>query len=350
MTNLRLEPMNEVHQEAAAGLLAARHARLLRLVPGQGLLPRRFSVASACSSLLGSLFSDRHTDAVVALDRDGQLVGYLAGQRQLYAPEAFASVYAEPRSVGIALHGHAVAADADATEVYTAMYAALAARWSADGLWTHTVSIPTGVPEVAEAWVELGFGRKSTCAVRSAQATPPAANPDLSVRRLGTGDDAVMARFHRQLSGFQTESPMFWPYLSETDAAVAKVRQDLMGGGDAACFVAGAEGAEQGMLLFTRPVFLSPLLTPESGIYLWEAFVDEHARGAGVGETLLAHALEWMAGQGLGWCALHYVAANPLGGPFWRRQGFRPLEQTLRRVLDDRVAWARPGGRGRRSG
>jgi GNAT superfamily N-acetyltransferase len=339
---LRIEELGGAHLDAAADLLAARQTRLLRNKPQEGMLARRFTSAKACRVLLQGMVEDRYTSAVAAFDEAGAMVGYLAGQRQLFAPAAFASVYAEPRSVAVPIHGHAASEDRDAVAVYTTMYAELAEAWVRDGLFVHTVGVPAGLPDVYEAWAELGFGRKSHCAMRSVSVRGAGVMPDgVRLRRLSSSDDDVMGEFHRRLSRFQTGSPMFWPYLPETDAAVSRVRRELLEHGDAACFVAEAGTRHLGMLLFTRPVFLTPLLAPESGLYLWEAFLDPQLRGAGLGEAMLEHAMEWMSEQGIRWCALHYVAGNPQGGPFWRRQGFRVVEYTLRRSIDPRLSWAR---------
>jgi len=75
-------------------------------------------------------------------------------------------------------------------------------------------------------------------------------------------------------------------------------------------------------------------------VYLFQGVVSERARGGGVGAALLQHALAWMRRDGVTRCALHFLAANPSGQPFWTGHGFRPVEHFLTRTVDGRMAWS----------
>jgi len=331
----------------AAGLLAATQARTQAASPAGLRLGSRYNEPSGCRGAIEQLVASPRSSAVVA-EAGGKLLGFLAGERQLFAPEDFASIYAEPRSTNMPLHGHAVAASADAAVVYETMYAALAARWVADGFFIHNVAVSALAPPVCDAWGLLGFGHKSVCAVRP---TTPLANGDRSEERPAPGvrieeirgrDDEVLEIFHRRLMTFQTGAPMFWPYTGESDAKVRSVRRDALVSGQGFAYVArDANGEALGSLLFVPSVFLSPLLVSEKMIYLWEGFVEEGRRAAGVGSALLEHAMACLRERGILWCALHFVSGNPRGGRFWPSKGFVPVEVVLHRHVDERVAWAR---------
>jgi GNAT superfamily N-acetyltransferase len=289
------------------------------------------------------LLASPRATAVVA-ERHGRVCGFLAGERQLFAPEDFASIYAEPRSTNIPLHGHAVDADDDADILYEAMYSALAEGWVADGFFIHNVAARASDPATLDAWSLLGFGRKSVCAVRATSPLDVRTRPveGITIDELRGRDDEILETFHRSLMTFQTGAPMFWPYTGESDARVRSVRRDALLSGQGFAYIARDAGhVPLGSLLFVPSVFLSPLLVCERMVYLWEGFVDERSRSAGVGSLLLDHALSCLRERGVLWCALHYVSGNPRGGRFWPSKGFAPVECVLHRHVDERIAWAR---------
>lgn len=329
--------------QAAAELLAASHGRA---EASSGLAVRlgdRFFEPRACRQIVEQLVASPRSSAVVAED-GGVVRGFLAGERQLFAPEDFASIYAEPRSTNIPLHGHAVAGDSDAAALYGVMFASLSATWAARGHFIHNVAIRAGDGAAGEAWAGLGFGRKSLCGLRSTQTSDQAScyDDDIGIEEIRGRDDKVLESFHRKLMMFQTEAPMFWPYVGDSDARVRNVRRDAMVSGQGIAYVArDRDGEALGALLFVPSVFLSPLLVCEKMVYLWEGFVEEDHRASGVGTRLLDFALAALRERGLLWCAVHYVSGNPRGGRFWPARGFQPVEIVLRRHVDERVAWAR---------
>jgi hypothetical protein len=50
--------------------------------------------------------------------------------------------------------------------------------------------------------------------------------------------------------------------------------------------------------------------------------------------------MAWARKQGHRWCTLHFASGNPSGAPFWLGHGFIPVEYTMSRHLDERVAYA----------
>ncbi len=335
--------------DQAAGLLARAQIRYRSLAPDPQMLAACFEEPEACRPLIERLFAGSRTRGAAA-ESDGRLTGFLLGEKQLFGPTEFGSIYAEPHSVGMPLHGHAIAEDADPHAVYPRLYGELAEHWVDEGFFVHTVGIPSMVADVEDAWLGTGFGRKSVCAVREVDSDPAVLvsqggrRDDVCVERLVDADDEIMETFHRDLMTYQTAAPMFWPYDGEQDANVRNVRRALLENGDGFCFAARVEGEPAGSMLFTTPVFLSPLLVPETMLYLWEGYVAPSHRSSGVGAALLASSLDLLRERGHRWCALHFVSGNILGGSFWLRNGFKPVEHTLRRHVDERVAWARGPG------
>jgi GNAT superfamily N-acetyltransferase len=329
--------------QPAAEILAAAHARAQAASPKGLRLGARYREPAACRTAIEQLCASPRSSAVVA-ESGGRICGYLCGEKQLFAPEDFASIYAEPRSTNVPLHGHAVAEGADAGTVYETMYAALAGRWVEDGFFVHNIAVQALDPAVVDAWGPLGFGRKSVCAVRPTArlASDGPAVAGVTVEEICGRDDQVLETFHRHLMTFQTSAPMFWPYTGESDARVRSVRRDALVSGQGFAYVARSIGGEPlGSLLFVPSVFLSPLLVCEKMMYLWEGFVEEGHRAAGVGSMLLDHAMVALAERGIRWCALHFVSGNPRGGHFWPSKGFVPVEYVLHRHVDERIAWAR---------
>ena len=329
--------------QAAAELLASAQRRARAAGPGGLHLGERYLETAGCRNLIEQLVASPRATSLVA-EEGGRVRGYLAGERQLFAPEDFASIYAEPRSTNVPLHGHAVAADADQQLLYEAMYAALAKRWVSAGFFIHNVAVSALDRTVLEAWAQLGFGRKSVCAVRpTARINGDAVHSaDVTIEEIRGRDDDVLETFHRRLMTFQTGAPMFWPYTGESDARVRSVRRDALMSGQGFAYVARTRAGEAlGSLLFVPSVFLSPLLVCEKMVYLWEGFVDEGSRAAGVGSTLLDHAMASLGERGVQWCALHFVSGNPRGGRFWPSKGFVSVEIVLHRHIDERIAWAK---------
>jgi GNAT superfamily N-acetyltransferase len=340
--SLRVRSFEAADLAACAALLAHRHSVDCAR---EGLGPARnpaYADPRACLEMLERFFGSGRADVVVA-ESGGRVVGFLAGDRQMFSPAEFASIYAEPRSISIPLHGHAVADTVDATEAYTEMYAPLATRWVTAGMFSHNAGVSADDERMLEAFYFLGFARKSVCAVRSTWDPVDAPPEDGGVRvaRVSNEDEALMERFHRDLMTYQTRSPMFWPYSGEADPAVADLRTKLVESRQGLCFAAWIDDAPVGMMLLAPALFLSPLLSSVEMAYLWEGFLDPGARSKGVGSTLLARALVALRTQGHRWCALHFVAGNPLGARFWQGHGFVPCEYTMRRQVDERISWAR---------
>jgi GNAT superfamily N-acetyltransferase len=133
---------------------------------------------------------------------------------------------------------------------------------------------------------------------------------------------------------------MFWPLLNEPQAAAREHTKGLLDNPANAHFIVYADGKPAGMQTFMRPGFTPPVMDFEHDVYLFEGVVEAKARSGGVGTALLAHSMKWAQEQGYSQCTLHFASGNPSGAPFWLGHGFVPIEYTMVRHVDERVAWA----------
>jgi len=330
--------------DRCAALLAARHARDCARTPA---LPQRFEAPEACVELLAPLFGSGTANGAVA-EADGELVGFMVGQRAMHAPDHWLAQYIPPRSLGVPIEGHAVAEGADLHRIYRLLYAQLAVGWTEDGFFRHRVGIPAGDREQRNVWFELGFGAAITYAGRDVRPLDSAAPmpSEVSIQEATTEDQAEVERLEQLNARFHRESPVFWPYVwNDVHESASGLTGYALDRAHSAAFLA-VQGAETiGMqLLFSGDAIRlgSPLSTQEQSVYLNHGIVDPEVRGGGVGTALLERSLSWARETGYGQMTLHYATMNPSGGPFWQRHGFEPLEYAVERQVDERVAWARP--------
>ncbi len=330
--------------DGCAALLAARHARdRARTV----MLPERFETAEACVELLAPLFAGGSANGAVA-ESDGDLVGFIVGQRTTPAADHWLAQYLPPRSVGVPVHGHAVAGGVDLSQVYGPLYARLAAGWTEGGFFRHRVGLPAGDPEQQDAWFQLGFGAAITYAGRDVRPLDAAAtvNSNVSIRAATTEDQAEVERLEQVNSRFHSQSPVFWPYVwDDVHESASGLTSYALNRDHSAVFLAVQGSETVGMqLLFSGDAIRlgSVLSTQEHSVYLNHGIVDPNTRGGGVGTALLEESLSWARESGYRQMTLHYATMNPSGGPFWQRHGFEALEIAVERQIDERVAWAQP--------
>lgn len=336
---ITVRPIRPTDIERCSDLLAARHRADSQAIP---FLEPALSDSAGSRPFVDALHTNQRADGVVA-EIDGTVVGFLFGERMDLSPLDMASIFVPPHSVAMPIEGHAVAESVDVTAVYRAMYAALAADWTRAGYFIHRISIPAANLAIHQAWVELAFGRYLTAATR------PTAEPvrgrlpvTVDIRRASPEDiDDVMALVD-SLNAHHWEAPIFWPNLRETDDAAREFNLGQLRSAKAPYFIAYQEGRPAGMQSFLRPGFTPPIVAGARNVYLYDGVVDDGARGTGIGTALLAHAMQWAREEGLETCTLHFASPNPSGGPFWLGHGFVPVEHTMERRIDERLAWARP--------
>ncbi len=337
MPEIAIQPFGQADIPAAAHLLAARHAANRRRLP---FLSARLEEPAVCEAEIAALFRRKRAGGAVA-KRNREVAGFLFGEQMLFAPHQHPYQYIHPHSIEMPVQGHAVAPGEDQQTIYRALYGFLAERWVGDGFFAHRLYIVPGDAELQEAWVALGFGRHTTCATRDTAAPvtvrPPAG---VEIHQAGREDLDVVLSLAHTLGLHHVNAPMFWPMLQTVEPANHDFHARALDAGVEPYFVAYREGRPVGMQTFLRPGFTPPTIDHETDVYLYEGVVEPDVRSGGVGRALLAHAMAWARGLGYRTCTLHFASNNPSGAPFWLGQGFVPVEHSMDRIIDGRIAWA----------
>jgi GNAT superfamily N-acetyltransferase len=243
-----------------------------------------------------------------------------------------------PRGASIVYAGHA-AAEGHAYDVYREMYGALADEFVRVGLFEHSVNLAAGDRELIDCFNSLGFGRTQCCAVRNVDPIEEAR--PVEIHQASAEDYAEVERLAEELTLHHTRSPIFNPYLRESDEASHGFIKGLLQDPQAnAHWLAYDNGRAIGMNTFMQPFFLSPMTVPEKTIYLFLGIVTQDARKVGTGSSILSRGVQWARDEHYQHIALHFATANIPGARFWQSQGFKPVEFGMRRRIDERIAWA----------
>ena len=93
-------------------------------------------------------------------------------------------------------------------------------------------------------------------------------------------------------------------------------------------WLAERDGAPFGLLYAERPEsagWIAPMVRAAPVAYLELMEVLPGERGRGVAAALVAQLHQAADESGVAVTLLHYEQLNPLSGPFWSQQGYRPL-------------------------
>jgi len=242
-----ITPFSAEYLDAAAALLAARH-RADRARESD--LPAHFEAPGAARALLERISQRPHSTGVVAVRR-GRLVGYLIGDLVFTSPTSPGAGFIAARAGFIRYAGQAVDAE-DATDVYGALYGALATDWVGAGCLSHYVQVaPTDAPAEGR-WHALGFGRESVTAIRDTEALGPADWPG-EIRRAGQEDLDTIVGFINGLHRFLAAAPMWRPYLPETEPEERAFQKQMLEDPACAHWIASEDGQPLAMQSFQPP-------------------------------------------------------------------------------------------------
>jgi GNAT superfamily N-acetyltransferase len=298
-------PFADEHVDAAAALLAERHARHRE---AESLLPSDVDFRAQVESARG--------EGAVAL-RDGAVTGYLLGARQ--ENEVFG------RHVWIDRAGYAVREP----ELVRDLYAATAQAWVDDGHVRHFALVPALATE-RHPWLALGFGRQQAHGIRKSGGAP-AAVADLTIRRTGVDDLDATAPLTMLIWRHQAASPVFAGVPEPPPDDVRASWRETLEDPEVAYFLARRDGRPVGHAL------LSPagadLGTPEGALNLAIVAALPEERGTGVGVALTEHALAWAREQGRPALVADWRVTNLLSSRFFPRRGFRVAFERLYRSI-----------------
>lgn len=307
MSSLELQPFGDEHLDAAADLLAERHARHRKAEP---LLP-------AAVDFRGQIESEWRIEGAngVFATRGGEPVGYLVG-------------FPNPKlGFRIGVGGHAVRGDA---EVARDLYAVVAGTWLDAGYPHHEAFIPSSETELIDAWFRLDFGAGAVLAMRET-AAEPAFDAGVLIRP-GTPDDLeAAALLHREMVLSMQPPPSFSNMNVDSVEETIAEWQDTWDDPEFTHFVAERDGRVVGhSLLYRRP---HDLRVPKDSIDLAGASTFPEERGTGVGRALLAHVITWAYENGYSTMTTDWRMTNMLASRFWPKRGFRPAFVRMHRNL-----------------
>jgi GNAT superfamily N-acetyltransferase len=295
-------------------LVTARYRTLRERLP---LLPSRYAEVDTIVSLLRGLVGKM--DGVIAT-QDGRMVGFLwglvipefLGKRTAYSPE-----WANAAELG------------ESRRIYEALYGHLAARWVADGCFTHVMTLLAHDREGIEGWQWLGFGLANVDGVRELKPVEGGA-VKVDIRRASVQDAGKVMALAAALERHVAAAPVFWihelacgeDWLSQPENALWLAYK----GEEAVGFVGLEPGHGDGCAI----------LQDEETVGILGAFTQVTTRGRGIATALLNRALEWAQAQGYARCAVDFETMNVPAVRFWIKR-FEPVCYSLLRCIDERV-------------
>jgi ribosomal protein S18 acetylase RimI-like enzyme len=304
MPGLEIQPFADDHLDAAADLLAERHARHREAEP---LLPD-------VTDFRPHVEETWHADGAsgwFALT-DDEPAGYLIGSPR-------GEVWGEG-NVWVGLAGHAVREP----EIVRDLYRAAASAWVEQGLRRHYALVPATETALVDAWFRLSFGAQHAQGI---QEVPAPANgvPGFVVRQGGPDDAETAARIDLMLPEYQAGSPVFGagrpPSLEEL---VAEYAESL--GNDEGILLVEQDGRAVGLLTVadvSRSGMHGGLSRPERAAILGFAATVPEVRGSGAGIALTNACFDWAREHGYETIVVDWRETNLLSSRFWPKRGFR---------------------------
>jgi GNAT superfamily N-acetyltransferase len=323
------------HLDTAAELLGDRHRRDRRRDPR---LPANFDNKSDCRGQIENQLNAPGWYGVLA-ESGGKAAGFGIMAPQFVAPTNMLASFFPPRGASINYAGYA-AREGMEYDVYREIYAALADEFVRRGVFDHGINVSASDAATADAFNSLGFGRNLACAIRTVDPVGRQAAA-IEVHQASAEDYPVIEALGEELTLHHTKSPIFNPYIRESDQASHEFVKGLLNDAEAnAHWIGYDNGRAIGMNTFMQPFFLSPLTIPDRTIYLFLGVVTADARMGGVGSAILSRSVAWAREKGYKHIALHFATANISGAKFWQSSGFQPIDFGMRRHIDERIAWA----------
>jgi GNAT superfamily N-acetyltransferase len=316
MPKLEIQPFANEHLDAAAMLLAERHAAQRDAEP---LLPDM-------TDFRAHVEDEWQADGAsgwFALTEGGQPAGYLIGS---------------PRDKGwgegnvwVGLAGHAVRGP----ETVRDLYQVAAEAWVDQGLRQHYAIVPATDRALVDAWFRLSFGAQHAQAIQKVPEATGAVT-GLTVRRATSEDAETAARMDLMLPEYQARSPVFGGGTPPTmDELVTEFAESLANEVEGVLLVE-RDGEPVGMLTVadvTLSGMHSGLSRPERAAILGFAMTLPEVRGTGAGLALTNACFEWAREHHYGTIVVDWRETNLLSSRFWPARGFRRTFQRLYRSI-----------------
>jgi GNAT superfamily N-acetyltransferase len=316
---VEIHPFTDDDVPAAGRLLADRHRRHLRTQP---LLSSRFMNAEAGAQAVAAALAQEGSAGAFAT-RGGQPMGYLLGAPKS-SPVWGANVWVESA-------GQAVTE----AEVMRDLYAVAATEWMARDLRAQYVIVPSGDPDLLDAWYRLGFGQQHAHAIREPLLSVPAGE-HITVRAARRDDIAMLARLDLVLPEHQGLAPTFSPGVTGTYAEARAEWEESFDDREFQVLVAEHDGhvvgSAVGCALEKSNSHTGPA-RPDNAGFLGFAAVLPQARGLGAGRALGKAVLGWCGEAGFDSVVTDWRVTNLHSSRTWHALGWRPTFLRLHRLI-----------------
>ena len=311
MGGLEIVPFADEHVEAAARLLAARHARHRTVEP---LLSPRYEDPGAAREELETVWHADDASGASAF-HDGRMVGYLVG-----APRTD-PVWGD--NIWIEAPGHA----ADEAETVRDLYAVAAARWVEEARQKHSVLVPGHDAELLHAWWRLSFGQQQAHGIREVHPQTGVSVPaGFEIRAPSADEVEELIDVDLALPEHQRRSPVFGSPAAWTREDSRDEWLQTLAGTDEKILIGAFDGRPVACWALV-PAEMSNenrgLLRPDHACYLGFAATLPDFRGTGIGVALTEAGLAWAAEEDYPTMITDWRVTNLLSSRFWPRRGFR---------------------------
>jgi GNAT superfamily N-acetyltransferase len=307
-------PFSAEYVAEAVAIFVSSLERTRRLVPQ---LPDEMLDVRAVAERLDGM------TGVVAIDRDGGLMGYLTSwfpispfrhtdRAAAYSPE----------------WGHG-ARGPDRRDTYRALYRAASADWSAAGCSVHAITLLEGDEASVDAWFWNGFGLATMDAVRDLAPVEAAPTPGIEVRAGGPADAGVLARLDAEHVHHYTQPPLLMGRPDALDAAGWAVFCERPG--TSVWIAEDADDRPYGFMRFDSEFDAADVVASGRGVSITGAYVRPDRRRRGAATAMLDAGIRHHAAAGLSYCAVDFESFNPEAAGFWTRH-FATVCSSLIRV------------------
>ncbi len=175
-----------------------------------------------------------------------------------------------------------------------------------------------------------GLAPRAVIAARAAgrrAATPVPVEAGVRIRQAGPADLDEVVRLGLETIRYDAH---FGTVIErpETPAALRHEAGAMLAAPDPWVWLAERDGTPIGLLYAERPElagWIAPMVRAAPVAYLELMDVLPGDRGRGVAAALVSQLHRAADDSGVAVTLLHYEQVNPLSGPFWNQQGYRPL-------------------------
>jgi GNAT superfamily N-acetyltransferase len=316
--------LNANHIEAAAGLAMAAYREERAGTP---ILPDE-NYFDQFGNMLARMIDDRL--GIVALDGHA-VVGFIT------CLTPWANHFGTSLGTFCPVQAHGAIAE-DRQYLSSLLYQHAAAKWVAQGIYSHSIAVYGHDAATRNALFWNGFGMRTVEAIRSTEPMALPGSRDAVFSEIPAPRLHQVVSFKNLLETALQASPIFIPRFSDYDAASLRAEAERR---HSRYFVAFLGEVSIGFLeIASRGV---NFVGQGSGmINIRGAYIAPAYRGTGVFGQMLAWLMDRLREEGYTRCGVDYEAFNPQARGGWRKY-FTDYVYGLARRIDERIS-RRPAG------